>query len=79
MRQVKLFTRGLCGWCVDAKEYLAAHGIPFEEVDVGQMPEAYEEMTRVSGQSCVPTIVVDGHVLANFDTGQLEKFLAKLH
>ena len=78
MRQVRLFTRGLCGWCIDAKEYLKAHGIPFEEIDVGQKPEAYEEMKQLSGQQCVPTILVDGHVLANFDTGQLEKFLAKL-
>jgi glutaredoxin-like YruB-family protein len=76
MRQVKLYTRGPCGWCIDAKEYLKTHGIPFEEVDVGQNPGAYEEMKQVSGQHYVPTIVVDGHVLANFDTRQLEKFLA---
>ena len=78
MKQVKLFTRGLCGWCIDAKDYLKAHGIPFEEVDVGQTPEAYEEMKQLSGQQYVPTILVNGHVLANFDTDQLEKFLAKL-
>jgi len=79
MRQVKLYSRPLCGWCADAKEYLLAHGIPFEEIDVGQKPEAYEEMKRLSGQYCVPTLLVDGHVLANFDTDQLEKFLAKLN
>ena len=79
MRQVKLYTRPLCGWCIDAKDYLKAHGIPFEEIDVGQDPEAYEEMKRFSGQRYVPTILVDGHVLANFDTDQLEKFLASLN
>jgi glutaredoxin 3 len=78
MKQVKLFTRNLCGWCVDAKDYLNTHGIPFEEIDVGQRPEAYEEMRRLSRQPYVPTIIVDGHVLANFDIGQLEKFLAKI-
>ena len=78
MRQVKLFTRSLCGWCIDAKQYLKAHDIPFEEIDVGQNPDAYEEMKRLSGQRYVPTILVDGHVLANFDTAQLEKFLASL-
>ena len=77
MRQVKLYTRNLCGWCIDAKDFLKAHGIPFEEIDVDN-PKAYEELKQVSGQRCVPTILVDGHVLANFDTGQLEAFLAKL-
>jgi glutaredoxin-like YruB-family protein len=79
MKQIKLYTRGLCGWCIDAKKYLKEHGIPFEEIDVGQNPAAYEEMKRVSGQSYVPTIVVDSHVLANFDTVQLENFLAQLN
>ena len=78
MKQVKLYTRGLCGWCIEAKEYLITHAIPFEEVDVGQNPKAYSEMKQLSGQHYVPTIVVDGQVLANFDTCQLEKFLASL-
>ena len=73
--KVKLYSRKLCGWCLDAKDYLKQHGIPFEEVDVGQDPAAYEEMRQLSGQHYVPTIVVDGQVLANFDVEQLEKFL----
>jgi glutaredoxin-like YruB-family protein len=78
MKQIRLYTRQMCGWCIDAKEYLKQRGIAFEEIDVGQNPAAYEEMKRLSGQHYVPTIVVDGHLLANFDTGQLEKFLASL-
>jgi glutaredoxin 3 len=76
--QAMLYTRKWCGWCVDAKEYLKSHGIPFEEIDVGRDPAADEEMRRLSGQGYVPTVVIDGHVLANFDTGQLEQFLAKI-
>jgi glutaredoxin 3 len=79
MRNIKLYSRKLCGWCLDAKEYLKEHGIPFEEIDVGRDGAANEEMVRLSGQRYVPTIVVDGHVLANFDTRQLEVFLAKLN
>jgi glutaredoxin-like YruB-family protein len=79
MRDVKLYSRKWCGWCVEAKDYLKAHRIPFKEIDVGCDPAADQEMRRLSGQSYVPTIVVDGHVLANFDTRQLERFLAKLN
>jgi glutaredoxin-like YruB-family protein len=78
MRDVKLYTRKWCGWCLNAKEYLKEHGISFQEIDVGRDPAADEEMQRLSGQRYVPTIVVDGRVLANFDTAQLEEFLAKL-
>ena len=78
MKEVKLYTRKLCGWCIDAKEYLKQHGIPFEEIDIGRDTAAAAEMEQLSGQSYVPTIVIDGHVLANFDTGQLERFLASV-
>ena len=78
MREVRLYTRKWCGWCLDAKEYLKERGIAFREIDVGRDPAADEEMQRLSGQRCVPTIVAEGHVLANFDTGQLEAFLGKL-
>jgi glutaredoxin-like YruB-family protein len=78
MSDVKLYTRQWCGWCLDAKEYLKKRGISFQEIDVGRDPAADKEMHRLSGQHYVPTIVVDGHVLANFDTSQLEAFLTKL-
>jgi glutaredoxin-like YruB-family protein len=79
MKQIKLYTRKWCGWCLDAKDYLREHGIAFEEVDVGHDSAANEEMRRLSGQRYVPTIVADGRVLANFDVRQLEEFLAKLN
>jgi glutaredoxin-like YruB-family protein len=79
MKEVKLYTRNLCGWCVDAKEYLKEHRIAFQEIDVGRDPAANDEMVKLSGQRYVPTIVIDGHVLANFDTRQLEAFLAKVN
>lgn len=79
MKQIKLYSRELCGWCQDAKEYLRDRGLPFEEIDVGRDPAAFEEMKKLSGQRYVPTIVIDGKVLANFDVGQLEKFLATLN
>ena len=78
MREIKLYTRPRCGWCLDAKEYLKKRGLPFEEIDVGRDPAANEEMVRLSKQRYVPTIIIDGHVLANFDTRQLEEFLTKL-
>ena len=79
MKQITLYTRKWCGWCNDAKDYLRTHELPFEEIDIGRDPAADAEMQRLSGQRYVPTIVVDGHVLANFDVGQLEQFLAKLN
>lgn len=76
---IKLYSKPLCGWCQEAKAYLKQRGLPFEDIDVGKDPTAYAEMQRLSGQTYVPTIVVDGKVLADFDVTQLEAFLAKLN
>ena len=63
---------------MDAKDYLTERGYKFTEIDVGLDRLAYEEMKELSEQTYVPTLAVgDGEkVLANFDTDQLQRFLA---
>ena len=62
---------------MDAKEFLTERGYKFTEIDVGEDRQAYKEMTEVSDQTYVPTLVAGDEVLANFDTDQLEKFLSE--
>jgi len=73
--QLKLYSRQWCSWCIDAKDYLSANGYQFQDIDVGQDRQAYEEMKQLSSQTYVPTFVADDKVLANFDTEQLQRFL----
>ena len=73
--ELTLYSRAMCSWCIDAKDYLAERGYQFTEIDVGRDRDAYEEMAELSDQTYVPTLVVGDEVLANFDTDQLEKFL----
>ncbi len=73
--ELKLYSREMCSWCTDAKDYLTEHGYSFVEIDVGQDRQAYQEMKELSDQTCVPTFVAGDKVLANFDTDQLQDFL----
>lgn len=72
-----LYSRAMCSWCMDAKEYLSDRGYEFTEVDVGRDREAYDEMLELSDQTYVPVLAAGDEVLANFDTDQLEKFLSE--
>lgn len=72
---ITLYSREWCSWCIDAKDYLTERGYKFDVIDVGKDREAYTEMTELSHQTYVPTLVAGDEVLANFDTNQLEKFL----
>ncbi len=72
-----LYTKTGCPWCAEAKAWLDARGYRYNEIDVRKNPERLSEMMAVSGQTLAPTLVVGTLVLADFDTGQLEAFLAR--
>ena len=73
-RHVRLFVKPYCGWCHEAREWLDEHDIAYETLDVLSDPSARREMLHLSGQSLAPVIDVDGEILADFDTDQLEEF-----
>jgi glutaredoxin 3 len=75
--ELKLYSRAMCSWCLDAKDYLRERGYKFIEIDVGRNRAAYDEMIDLSNQSYVPTLIAGNEVLANFDTDQLKKFLGE--
>lgn len=72
-----LYSRDMCGWCIDAKAWLDEQKWPYTVRDTGRDPAARQKAIELSGQSLVPVIEVDGLVLGDFDTGQLETFLKK--
>ncbi len=76
--RVRLFIKPYCGWCHEAADWLEERGISFETLDVISDPAARREMLELSGQTLAPVIDVDGEILADFDTDQLERFWKKL-
>jgi glutaredoxin len=76
--KIRLFIKPYCGWCVEAMEWLDARDVQYETLDVISSSAAYREMVQLSNQSMAPVIDVDGEILADFDTRQLEVFWKKL-
>ena len=76
--KVRLFIKPFCGWCHEAQDWLQERGIAYQELDVTSDRAARNEMFELTGQSKAPCIEVDGQVLADFDTDQLEVFWKKL-
>ena len=73
-KHVRLFTKTYCGWCDEAKDWFKERGIPFEELNVSSNSAARQEMFELTGQTRAPSMEVDGHVLADFGTDELEEF-----
>jgi glutaredoxin 3 len=72
--KIRLFIKPYCGWCHEAMQWLDRRGIQYEVLDVISDAKARKEMLQLSGQTLAPTIDVDGEILADFDTDQLEEF-----
>jgi glutaredoxin 3 len=76
--RIRLFIKPYCGWCHEAIDWLDERGIKYETLDVIGDPAARKEMYELSGQTLAPVIDVDGEILADFDTDQLERFWKEL-
>lgn len=72
--KIRLFIKPYCGWCHEAIDWLDERGIRYEVLDVTSDAAARKEMFQLSGQTLAPTIDVDGEILADFGTDELEKF-----
>lgn len=53
---VVVFTMTRCPFCRTAKELLRSQGVEFEEVNLDQHPERWEECERRSGRETVPQV-----------------------
>jgi monothiol glutaredoxin len=67
-----LFVKSGCGWCDEAVDWLVAHGFEYEQLNVTVNASARREMLELSGQTLAPVIEVDGQILADFGTDELE-------
>jgi glutaredoxin 3 len=74
---ITIYTTPTCGYCNQAKRFLAERGVKFEERDVSRDRAAADEMVRLTGQMGVPVIVVDGQPIIGFDRPRLEALLSR--
>ena len=75
---VRIFIKPFCGWCAEAMEWLDSNKIKYNTLDVTSNRAAWDEMVRLSGQSCAPVIEVDGEMLADFGASELAQFWNEL-
>ncbi|MBB6284520.1 MULTISPECIES: glutaredoxin family protein [Geobacillus] len=67
MAQVTVYTTTTCPYCVMAKNFLRAQGIPFKEVNVEVDPEAARKLVETTGQMGVPQIEINGRWVLGYD------------
>ncbi|MFQ5595983.1 MAG: glutaredoxin family protein [Anaerolineae bacterium] len=74
-RHIRLYSAPLCYACHQAKKFLEARGLPFQEVDISKNAHAARELIGKTGVHRVPVIEVGGQVVLGFDRARLTRLL----
>ena len=83
MINVDIYTTPYCPFCIRAKKLLANKKVEFNEIDLSENPDKFEEMILKSkGARTVPQIFVNGEHIGDCDhihdldqKGELDKIL----
>ena len=72
-----LYTKTGCDWCDEVMDLLEEKKVEFEEKNVYEKPEYFEELVLKSKQTMTPTLDIDGEIIADTDaegvTGYLQR------
>ncbi len=77
---MRMYTTVWCGYCQRLKAQLGREGIPFEEIDIENDPEAAAFVESVNGgNQTVPTVLFpDGSAMTNPSIMQVKEKVASL-
>jgi glutaredoxin 3 len=67
MVKATIYTAPKCPHSEKAKEFLSSIDVEFEERDVLENPDAFEEIRELTGQMAIPVIKLNGDFFIGFD------------
>ena len=80
--KVEMYGTSSCRHCMDAREFMQAKGIDYEEYLLDLMPLDKDKMIERCGQKSVPQIFINNHHIGGLDdlkvldsSGKLDKLL----
>jgi len=74
--QVTVYSATWCAFCHAAKDYLDKKGVAYTDKDVDSDRSIAEEAMRVSGQTGIPVLNINGQIIIGFDRPRIDAALA---
>ena len=72
-KKVKIYSTPTCPFCIRAKQFLKDNNIDFEDIDVSANQQQAQEMMKISGQTAVPVLDIEGEIIVGFDRDRIKK------
>jgi monothiol glutaredoxin len=64
-----------CGWSGGVRAVFKKYGLPFEDRDVINNPDNFQEMVDKTGQMKQPCVEINGHMLADVSGEEVEAWM----
>lgn len=77
--KIRAYLKPFCGWSNGVRAIMRKYNLEFEDVDIINSRENYEEMVRRSGQPYSPCVEIDGVMLADVSGEEVENYLLSNH
>lgn len=74
--QVTIYSATWCAFCHAAKAYLDKKGVKYTDKDVDSDRTIAEEAMKLSGQTGIPVLNINGEVIIGFDRPKIDAALA---
>ena len=65
MKEVIVYSKNMCGYCVQAKNWLKHKGIEYKEINIEEQLEA-REFVISEGHRTMPQIYIDGKSMGGY-------------
>lgn len=66
MKEVIVYSKNMCGYCVQAKNWLKNKGIEYKEINIEEQPEA-REFVISEGHRTMPQIYINGKSMGGYN------------
>ena len=73
--KVVIYSASWCAFCHAAKDYLDKKGIKYTDKDVDSDPTIAQESIKLSGQTGIPVLDINGTVIVGFDRPRIDAAL----
>ena len=77
LMKIKAYLKPHCGWSMGVRAIMDKYSLVYEDLDIINQRELYEEMVMKSGQPLSPCVEVDGVMLADVSGEEVEEYFLK--
>ena len=64
-----------CGWSMGVRAVMKKYDLPYEDRDIINRPDQFEEMVQKTGQTKQPTLEINGRMLPDVSGDEVEAYL----